>query len=61
MVGQFCSAAVLRTCCLGASDNCTGVGPESTHTYESVNYPAIIKEYNEHMGGVDLFDMLMSL
>ena len=61
MVGQFCSASVLHTCCLGASDNCTEVGLESTHTYESVNCPAIIKEYNEHMGGVDLFDMLMSL
>jgi len=26
-----------------------------------VNCPAIVKEYNEHMGEVDVFDMLMSL
>lgn len=31
------------------------------HKYVSVSCPAIIREYNEHMGGVDLFDMLMSL
>jgi len=29
--------------------------------YVDVSCPAIVKEYNEHMGGVDLFDMLMSL
>lgn len=29
--------------------------------YADVTCPAIVKEYNEHMGGVDLFDMLMSL
>lgn len=26
-----------------------------------IDCPAIVKEYNDHMGGVDLFDMLMSL
>ena len=29
--------------------------------YVDIPCPAIIKEYNEHMGGVDLFDMLMAL
>ena len=29
--------------------------------YVEIDYPAIVKEYNERMGGVDLFDMLMSL
>ena len=31
------------------------------HKHVQVNCPAIVKEYNEHMGGVDVFDMLMSL
>jgi len=31
------------------------------HKYVQVPCPAIMREYNEHMGGVDLFDMLMSL
>ena len=31
------------------------------HKYVDVDCPAIVTEYNEHMGGVDLFDMLMSL
>ena len=31
------------------------------HRYVDVDCPAIMKEYNEYMGGVDLFDMLMSL
>ena len=29
--------------------------------YTDVKCPAIVKEYNEFMGGVDLFDMLMAL
>jgi len=29
--------------------------------YVDVSCPAIVEEYNEHMGGADLFDMLMSL
>src|SRR6218665_3148052 len=29
--------------------------------YVDVSYPAIVEEYNDHMGGADLFDMLMSL
>jgi len=31
------------------------------HKDVQVNCPAIVKEYNEHMGEVDVFDMLMSL
>ena len=31
------------------------------HKHVQVNCPAIVKEYNEHMGEVDVFDMLMSL
>ena len=31
------------------------------HKYVQVPCPAIVRESNEHMGGVDLFDMLMSL
>mgnify|MGYP003502986328 CR=1 FL=1 len=29
--------------------------------YVETNCPAIVKEYNEYMGSIDLFDMLMSL
>src|SRR6218665_1098935 len=29
--------------------------------YVDVSCPAIVEEYNEHMGGADLFAMLMSL
>ena len=29
--------------------------------YVNVKYPALVKEYSEHMGGVNLFDMLMAL
>ena len=29
--------------------------------YVDVSCPALVEEYNEHMGGADLFDMLMSL
>jgi len=29
--------------------------------YVQVTCPAIVREYNQHMGGVDLFDMLMAL
>ena len=28
--------------------------------YVDVSCPAIVEEYNEHMGGADLFDTLMS-
>ena len=31
------------------------------HKYIDISCPAIVKEYNANMGGVDLFDMLMSL
>jgi len=31
------------------------------HKHVQVSCPAIVKEYNEHMGEVDVFDMLMSL
>jgi len=31
------------------------------HKYVQVTCLAIVREYNEHMGGVDLFDMLMAL
>ena len=46
-----------------------GVEPLSTlrrwdkkqHKHVQVTCPAIVREYNQHMGGVDLFDMLMAL
>lgn len=31
------------------------------HKYVDISCPAVVQEYNSHMGGVDLFDMLMSL
>ena len=34
---------------------------EKQHKYVDIPCPAIVKEYNEHMGGVDLFHMLMTL
>ena len=47
----------------------TAVEPKTTirrwdrkqRKYVDVPCPAIIKEYHEHMGGVDLFDMLVAL